>query len=238
MTGDLFDREAFLAQAPYLLPVKDQPRPTYGFTGFSPVDLGVLQAGLNPLFDDVPFKFRHRGDDGEDHLSHRCGGIQGFLGRDESNPKAAELSQSRDKLLYTPGKTVKSPNKNHVKDAAASILHQGVEARPALFCAAHPIRIDAGNRPSALLRKLSEGNLLNLRILFKRGILRGAGFGRSAYPDVYRCSFHVVSFFGWEPVPLPTPNFPKSRVRRNLPGCGPGAKKPNRGFMVAPQFGT
>lgn len=82
-----------------------------------------------------------------------------------------KLFQCPHQLFDAPCESVKPPNDDDVKQPPASIFHQGIEARPSFFRAAHSVTIDPMRAPSTLRDESTERFFLNLGILVKADLV-------------------------------------------------------------------
>jgi len=89
-----------------------------------------------------------------------------FPDGNEVDLEAAKLRERRYQLLNRSSEPVKAPNQDDCKAAATCISHESFQPRPVPFGATCPVEIDADDVPTTLFRKLPEGLLLNVGVLF------------------------------------------------------------------------
>jgi hypothetical protein len=130
-----------------------------------PFEPSTAHAGPDPLDDQVTFQLGDSADDDHDRPAQRTAGVDLLSEADELDVDPIQLVEDFQKMPHRTCDPIASPDQDNVELPAARIPHQIVEARPAGFNPADPVRVFSNDLEAALSGHLTQVMDLRLRVL-------------------------------------------------------------------------
>jgi hypothetical protein len=143
MNGVLSDSEGgsnlpnaltLVMQQKRFLPVKNASGPPEPLILLS----GSFQSSDNTLANDVALQLGDGTNNGENHLSHRRGGIDRFTQANEVNTQCLKFVQRSNEMPRAPSESVESKHYNGIEFPIPRVFHELVKLRTAIFASANP----------------------------------------------------------------------------------------------------
>lgn len=136
-------------------------------------------AAADALDDEGPFQLGDRADDDGDGAAQWAAGVEVLAEADELDAEAIHLVEDFEQVPRRPGDTIATPDQQDVEAAAAGILHELIETRPAGLHTGDLVRVLLEDSVATLSCHLAEIAHLAQRALIVR-----------AYPRIDGSAFH------------------------------------------------